>query len=42
MEEGKLGLQATSIVKFNIIETFLMNFWPTFDQNQVLTNTCLN
>lgn len=26
MEEGKLGLQATSIVKFNIIETFLMNF----------------
>lgn len=35
MEGGKLGLQATSIVKFNIIKTFLMNFGPkpSFDQH---------
>lgn len=26
MEGGKLGLQATSVVKFNIIKTSLMNF----------------
>lgn len=35
MEGGKLGLQATSVVKFNIIKTSLMNFWPkpSFDQH---------